>query len=293
MGIVYFYGGIAKFDSDWLNGLATRKLMGEGNRGTFLEPLMQYEWVPYIYAWSGMLFDLLIPFLMLWKKTRNVAFVSAIVFHLNNNFVFSIGVFPMLALMLTLIYYDAGFPRKIVPNKIKKWVSREYRKRLLDRNQAVSASYSLTRPFILAFLGIYILIQLLVPFRHLTYPGWTTWHEEGHDFAWRMMLRQKTSRMQFNVTHPVTGEQRYAVPEDYLNFVQLNVMGKPDFVLQFAHHLDNLVRSNAGFDPIITAKFEISINGRPFRLLVDQNVDLSKIPVFTPNYLWIKPFGER
>ncbi|MFL2738371.1 MAG: hypothetical protein ACJ0DJ_06310 [bacterium] len=44
MGIVYFYGGIAKFDHDWLSGLAPAKLMGEGNRGTFLEPLMQYEW---------------------------------------------------------------------------------------------------------------------------------------------------------------------------------------------------------------------------------------------------------
>jgi hypothetical protein len=69
MGIVYFYGGIAKFDHDWLNGLATRKILGEGNRGTFLEPLMQYEWVPYFYAWSGMLFDLFIPFLLLWKPT--------------------------------------------------------------------------------------------------------------------------------------------------------------------------------------------------------------------------------
>jgi len=293
MGIVYFYGGIAKFDHDWLNGLATRKLMGEGNRGTFLEPLMQYEWVPYIYAWSGMLFDLLIPFLMLWKPTRNLAFVSAIIFHLNNNFVFSIGVFPMLALMLTLIYYDAGFPRRIVPNKIKKWVSGQYRKRLLERNQAVSASHSQTQPLILAFLGIYILIQLLVPFRHLTYPGWTTWHEEGHDFAWRMMLRQKTSRMQFNVTHPVTGEQRYADPEDYLNFLQLKLMGNPRLLLQFAHHLDRLVRSNAGFDPIITAKFEVSINGREFRELVDPNLDLSEIPAYEPSYRWIKPFGER
>ena len=140
----------------------------------------------------------------------------------------------------------------------------------------------------LAFLGIYILIQLLVPFRHLTYPGWTTWHEEGHDFAWRMMLRQKTSRMTFNVTHPVTGEQRYADPEDYLNFLQLKLMGDPTLLLQFAHHLDSLVQKNADFDPIITAKYEVSINGRKFRELVDPNVDLSEIPKFTPNYLWIK-----
>ncbi len=293
MGIVYFYGGIAKFNHDWLNGLTTRKLFGDANRGTFLEPLMQYEYTPLFYAWSGMLFDFLIPFLMLWKRSRNIAFVAAIIFHTNNSFVFSIGVFPMLALMLTLIYYDSGFPRRIVPNKIKKWVSGQYRKRLLDRNLAVSASHSQTRPLILAFLGIYILIQLLVPFRHLTYPGWTSWHEEGHHFAWRMMLVQKKNRMQFNVTHPVTGEQRYADPEDYLNFVQFKHMGNPSLVLQFAHYIDRLVRSNAGFDPIITAKFEVSINGREFRELVDPNLDLSEIPAYEPSYRWIKPFGEH
>ena len=70
-------------------------------------------------------------------------------------------------------------------------------------------------------------------------------------------------------------------------------MGKPDFLLQFAHHLDSLVRSNAGFDPIITAKFEVSINGREFRELVDPNLDLSEIPSYEPSYRWIKPFGEH
>jgi len=267
--------------------------MGEGNRGTFLEPLIQYEWVPYFYAWSGMLFDLFIPFLMLWKPTRNLAFFSAIIFHVNNSFVFSIGVFPMLALMLTLIYFEGDFPRKIVPKQIKKRVSQCYRKRINKTNQIVQTIQSQTRPLFLVFLGIYILVQILVPFRHLTYPGWTTWHEEGHDFAWRMMLRQKTSRMTFNVTHPVTGEQRYAEPKDYLNFVQLKLIGNPTLLLQFAHHLDRLVQKNAGFDPIITAKYEVSMNGREFRELVDPNLDLSEIPEFTPNYIWVKPFGER
>jgi len=240
-----------------------------------------------------MLFDLFIPFLMLWKPTRNLAFLSAVIFHTNNNFVFSIGVFPMLGLMLTLIYFEGDFPRKIVPRQIKKWISQKYRKRLLVKNQHVSTIQSQTSPLMLVLLGIYISIQLLVPFRHLTYPGWTTWNEDGHLFAWRMMLRQKTSRMTFNVTHPGTGEQRYADPEDYLNFLQLKLMGNPTLLLQFAHHLDSLVQKNAGFDPIITAKYEVSINGREFRELVDPDVDLSEIPKFTPNYLWIKPFGER
>jgi hypothetical protein len=99
--------------------------------------------------------------------------------------------------------------------------------------------------------------------------------------------------MTFNVTHPATGEQRYADPEDYLNFLQLKLMGNPRLLLQFAHHLDSLVLKNAGFDPIITARFEVSLNGREFRDMVDPNVDLSEIPKFAPNYLWVSPFGER
>jgi hypothetical protein len=53
------------------------------------------------------------------------------------------------------------------------------------------------------------------------------------------------------------------------------------------------VQKNAGFDPIITARFEVSLNGREFRYLVDPNVDLSEIPKFAPNYLWVTPFGEQ
>ena len=91
----------------------------------------------------------------------------------------------------------------------------------------------------------------------------------------------------------MTGEQRYAEPKDYLNFLQLKKIIKPVELLQFVHYLDSLVQSNAGFDPIITAKFEVSINGREFRDMVDPNLDLSEIPKFAPNYLWATAFDER
>jgi hypothetical protein len=109
-----------------------------------------------------------------------------------------------------------------------------------------------------------------------------------------MMLRQKITRLQFNVTHPDTGEMRYADPGDYLNSSQFKVFaGNPGMILLFAHHLDQLVQSNARFDPIITARIEVSLNGRDFRELVDPELDLSNIPAYEPSYLWIKPFGER
>jgi len=299
MGLVYVYGGIAKFDPDWLGGLATKELMLIANLGTVLETLMEYAWVPYFYAWSGMLFDLLIPFLMLWKPVRKWAFLAAILFHTNNYFVFPIGIFPVLSLVLTLMFFDADFPRKIAPQRFRHWLSFYYRERLSKIEKNVSDVVTLESRtgiprIFLFFIGLYTAVHLVLPFRHLIYPGVTNWHEEGHYFAWRMMLRQKITRIQINVSHPVTGEQRYADPADYLNSSQFKVFaGNPEMILLFVHHIDRLVQSSAEFDPKITAIIQVSLNGRPFRELVDPNLDLSEIAPYQPSYHWIKPFVEH
>ena len=294
MGLVYFYGGIAKFDPDWLNGRITEELLGAANRGTILEPLMKFDWMNHLYVWSGMIFDLVIPFLLLCKPFRLWAFLSAVLFHAHNHYVFPIGVFPSLAVALTLLYFDADFPRKILPTKLRKLIGAHYRKYVPYSDHSVVSLQNQTPRLLLMFSVIYIFVHILLPFRHLFTPGWTSWHEEGHYFAWRMMLRHKSTRIQFNVTHPVTGEQRYADPRDYLNHMQYTVFaGSPVMVLQFAHYLDYLVRANGGFDPKITANVEVSINGREFRQMVDPNLDLSEIPKFKTTYLWMRPYGER
>ena len=294
MGLVYFYGGIAKFDPDWLNGRITGELLGAANRGTILEPLMKFDWMNHSYVWSGMIFDLVIPFLLLCKPIRIWAFLSAVLFHAHNHYVFPIGVFPSLAVALTLLYFDADFPRKILPTKLRKLIGAHYRKYVPYSDHSAVSLQNQTPRLLLMFSVIYIFVHILLPFRHLFTPGWTSWHEEGHYFAWRMMLRHKSTRIQFNVTHPVTGEQRYADPRDYLNHMQYTVFaGSPVMVLQFAHYLDYLVRANGGFDPKITANVEVSINGREFRQMVDPNLDLSEIPKFKTTYLWMRPYGER
>ena len=294
MGLVYFYGGIAKFDPDWLNGRITGELLGAANSGTILEPLMKFDWMNHLYVWSGMIFDLVIPFLLLCKPIRLWAFLSAVLFHAHNHYVFPIGVFPSFAITLTLLYFDADFPRKILPTKLRKLIGVHYRKYVPNSGHSAASLKNQTPRLLLMFSVIYIFVHILLPFRHLFTPGWTSWHEEGHYFAWRMMLRHKSTRIQFNVTHPVTGEQRYADPRDYLNHMQYTVFaGSPVMVLQFAHYLDYLVRANGGFDPKITANVEVSINGREFRQIVDPNLDLSEIPKFKTTYLWMRPFGER
>ena len=123
------------------------------------------------------------------------------------------------------------------------------------------------------------------------YPGFTLWHEEGHYFAWRMMLRQKKIKMRFDITNPKTKETRFAVIYNHLNPSQImSFGGNPKLILQFVHYLKNLVEKNANFTPIITAKILVSLNGRPFKKMVSTKLDLAKLPEFYPAYKWIEKF---
>ena len=93
-------------------------------------------------------------------------------------------------------------------------------------------------------------------------------------------------------------KSRILIADDEKNtcrYIKQHIKMEPDINadIDFAHHLDQLVQSNARFDPIITARIEVSLNGRDFRELVDPELDLSKVPAYEPSYLWIKPFGKR
>ena len=288
MTMVYVYGALAKMESDWLSGKATRELFVKANEGTFLEPFMNLAWTPVFYAWTGMLFDLLIPFVVLWKKTRGIAFVAAIFFHTNNYFVFPIGVFPLLSLALTAMYFEPDFPKKWIPTGLRESIHKIYPYEKTGKTEHMELW---PKTWSVVFLSGFIGCQLLIPFRHHLYPGETNWHEEGHYFSWRMMLRQKVVEIRYDITHPDTGETRYAPLEDYLNPSQIrSFAGNPGMNLQFAHHLKNLVEANAGFSPRITAEIQVSLNGREKKRLVNDDLDLTKIPNFSPAFNWVQRF---
>ena len=70
----------------------------------------------------------------------------------------------------------------------------------------------------------------------------------------------------FEVKNSETGEIRFAPPEDYLNIPQKFKLGRnPDMILQFSHHIKELIIKNAGFTPEILVTIKVGINGRDFR----------------------------
>ena len=82
VGLVYFFAGLAKLKPDWLFHALPLKIWLAGHTSfPLIGPLFDYAWVAYLMSWSGAIFDLTIPFWLLWRRTRPFAYMTVILFH--------------------------------------------------------------------------------------------------------------------------------------------------------------------------------------------------------------------
>ena len=88
IALVYIFGGIAKINWDWLHGFPLRIWLDEGYIGTHPDK----EFFVYLVSYAGLLFDLFIVPLLLFRKTRIFGFLLALIFHLTNKVLFNIGI---------------------------------------------------------------------------------------------------------------------------------------------------------------------------------------------------------
>ena len=150
------------------------------------------------------------------------------------------------------------------------------------------------RCLLLSFLAVWFAFQILFPLRHLLYPGSPSWTEEGHRFAWQMKLRDKSGTATFELRDPATGQSWTLRNRDHLSPRQARKMpGRPDMILQFAHHLAELWRAEHGIENVeVRATVWVSLNGRAPALLIDPKRDLTKITRSLRHADWILPLEE-
>jgi hypothetical protein len=130
-------------------------------------------------------------------------------------------------------------------------------------------------------------VQLVLPFRHLLYPGDVTWTEQGFRFSWNVMLMEKNGAVELRVSEPSTGRQWRVSPGEYLTRYQAKMMAsQPDMVLQLAHVVAADFRARGVVDPEVRADAFASLNGRPHTRLIDPDVDLAR----EVDSLWPKPW---
>lgn len=161
---------------------------------------------------------------------------------------------------------------------------------MVEADRRLSAGQRLT----VGLIGLWLAFQILFPLRHLLYPGDPSWTEEGHRFAWQMKLRDKAAITTFLVRDPASGREWMVFPEDYLLPHQADSLdGRPDMILQFAHHLARLWAQQAGiFGVEVRAHVCASLNGRRPALLIDPGRDLTKVERSLRAADWILPLTE-
>jgi hypothetical protein len=235
LGIVYFYAGLAKINSDWLFRAMPLKIWLPSKYDLpLLGDLMQQEWLHYAFSWSGMLYDLFIPFLLLWKRTRFVAFLLVIVFHVLTRVLFPIGMFPYIMIVSALIFFGPKLHHSIL-KLISKWFS--ISKQKFDNLRTYQFS-GVKKSLSISMLSVFLVVQLLFPWRYLLYPGELFWTGEGFRFSWRVMLMEKAGYAQFKVVNSKTGNRFYVDNSDFLTpFQEKQMSFQPDFIIEYAHFL--------------------------------------------------------
>lgn len=291
IAIPFLYGGIAKLNSDWIHGgEPMRSWLRPLTKASGGSPIFTTDFVVYTFVYGGLLLDLLVIPLLLWRRTRLFAFAAAVLFNLINATIFDIGIFPWLMLGALLIF----FPPEMFRRFARAFMSPG--EEFVDTGPKTIAETSIcpsltkSQKITLGLLGAYLAFHLVFPLRHYLYPGNVSWTEEGHNFSWHMKLRTKSGEAVFTVTHPQSGQTWTINPGDYLESHQLTkVITKPDLVVLFAHHLVEEKRREGYENVEVRARIMASLNGREPQLLIDPEVDLAKEEVRLLPTPWIVP----
>src|SRR5690554_5475832 len=110
--IVYTFASVAKWYPGWLDASVPALFMAGRADYWIIGGLLQENWVHWTIAYTGILFDLLIVPLMLWRRTRTLGFIISIIFHLFNSVVFQIGIFPYMSIAFALFFFSPETLRK-------------------------------------------------------------------------------------------------------------------------------------------------------------------------------------
>ncbi len=287
IGLPYFFGGIAKINSDWLQGEPMRSWLSARTDFPVIGHLFTEEWMIYFMCYSGLLIDLLMVPLLLIKPTRKWAFLVAVLFHLTNAELFNIGIFPWFTMIASTIFFHPSWPRKFV-NLLS--TARQKQELRTTKHWTVLQPLSYNKKIAATLLLTWIAIQVLVPLRHFIIPGNVHWNEMGHKYAWHMKLRSKDATAVFIVRDKKTDDSTFVSPEEYLTSWQINRMSDwPELIWQFAQILKKENKKN-GLDVEVYADVKASLNGRAYQQMIDPSTDLSAVerPGFIPPK-WIIP----
>jgi hypothetical protein len=287
--IVYTYAGLAKINTDWLlNALPLKIWLPASNDVPVLGSLFEWQYSPYLFSWVGMLYDCTIVFWLLWKPSRPWAYAAVVFFHAATGILFQIGVFPLVMIGGTLIFFSAEWHLRWMGK-----ISGVFNKKINTHpvNYTPTVSYL---KIIQPALAIYFIFQLAFPWRFALYPGHMFWTEQGYRFGWRVMLMEKAGTSTFYVKDTKTGREGEVFNSQFLNDHQEKQMAmQPDLILQYARYLKEYYKTEGVHEPEVRAEVYVTLNGRRSELFIDPTIDLAEIRDDWAHKNWILPGNQN
>lgn len=269
-GLVWFHAGLAKLHPDWLwEGQPLGLWLAELAEGRPGEHLLAHPRTALLLSWAGLLHDLALPALLLWRRTRGLGLACALAFHLTTALLFPVGIFPYLMLAGAGLFWGWSEAPASEAEAPRPW-SR------LGQGAA------------LAFLALHSLL----PLRGRLGPGDLHWHEQGFRFSWRVMVLEKRGDLRYRVEGP-GGQVSHVEPSGRLTPLQARMLAtQPDMILQYAHALADEHQRRQGARPRVFAEAWVSLNGAPPQLLIDPERDLAGLPRDASVERYVRPRAE-
>jgi vitamin K-dependent gamma-carboxylase len=332
VAVPYFFGGIAKLNGDWLSGKPLDVWLARRSDLPYVGELLAREGAPIVFAWGGMLLDLLAAPLLLIRHTRPFMFGALLFFHLTNSRLFHIGIFPWFMILASTIFFPPDWPKRLLDrlsgSRVQLFAMSSLAAvgfglgsviphhfspvhavvsmiggavlgfALLDAfmprtTHEREPKPSIQRPglaghAVTAFVLTWVVVQCALPLRYHFIPGNTSWTEEGHRFSWRMKLNSKHAKPKLTAIDRDTGERVVVDLDRHLTRRQQDNFGtRPDLLVHFAHHLARMAR-RGGRDIAVYAFVPTRLNGRPPRLMIDPDVDLTRVePLWLGHADWV------
>jgi hypothetical protein len=191
-------------------------------------------------------------------------------------------------IVTALVFFSGAFHQRIL-SRFGEWLHVSERSILIKKNYQ-------QKPFISAatcvVLAVILFTQMILPLRHMLYPGELFWTEEGYRFSWRVMLMEKAGAAQFTV-QDVDGKKLIVDNSQFLTPLQEKMVStQPDMILQYAHILENHYSLNGFHSPQVYVDSYVALNGRLGKPMIDSRIDLTKQKESFGHKPWILPFDN-
>ena len=278
--IVYFIAGLNKLNPYWIFEFQPIRHILEVKAEITNNTFFKKDILIIAMSYLGMIFDLTIGFLLFFKRTKLFAFSAIVLFHLTNYWIFKdvgeIGVFPFLMISTTIIFIDPTYLNKLF-NLNEKPIIQKNHSLLLNK-----------------FLVFFLIIQILLPFRHVLFHGHVDYNGIGQRFSWRMKIMYKESEINYFITDIKTREKYNVSINTMLTNRQYNNLKYfPDLIVPLAKKIQLEAMENFGLKHVkITCEYQIRFMGKNQQLLFPKTLDLTNIKNPAMTNKWLLPLKK-